>query len=102
MKNKILTALFVLFHPSYWIMINKYNKELDELLIHLMDNYNFHKTGKYTAKIGPHEFWTSNQPYCCFYPYIFTRGNSGIRPSILTIKRAIDKLNKDTQTEGLK
>ena len=100
MRKFILNLQFI-FRPSYWLMNYRYSKQVDNLIDHLLDNFEFTDITKCTAKLGSVEIWIENQPYSCMYPYVL--GNmQQFRPSRLTIKKGIDKFNKAKMDEYLK
>lgn len=90
MKFKELQFLFM---PHYWIMNNPYNKEVDKYFNELLDKYNFTDIDEYTATLGPAEVWLANHPYNSM---VIQSISSSHRPSRLTIKRAYNKLKKDS------
>ena len=100
MRKFILNLQFV-FKPSYWLMNNRHSKEVDKLMNHLLDNFEFTDIKSCTAKLGDVTIWIENQPYSCMYPYIHGKIQFS-RPSRLTIKKGIDKLNKSMMEEHLK
>lgn len=96
MKNKIFNALLNLqfiFKPSYWLMNDDYSKELDLIINKLLDDNDFIITSKYVAKLGKFNIWIGNRPYACmvFDSESYFRGK---RPSRLTIKRGLKKLEQ--------
>ena len=90
---KLYDWLWSIFHPSFWIMNDKYSKEWDQRLNQLMSEHKFIYKDVYTAKLGPYIIWTSNYPYAAFHPY--EPKQMRIRPSRRTIKRAWGKLQED-------
>ena len=98
--RKFILNLQFLFRPSYMTMNDSYSKEVDKLMNHLLDNFEFTDIRKCTAKLGGVEIWIENQPYSCMYPY--TPCLTQLRPSRLTIKNGIYKLNKAKAEEYLK
>lgn len=86
--------------PTYWVMNLPYSKELDELVNTLLDKYEFTEVTQFSAKLGDTTFWIANRPYnsmCLYNPYRNDLGN--VRPSRLTIKRALAKLPIIKKTE---
>lgn len=87
-KDIVLNLLFI-FRPDYWLMNNRFNKEWDDELKSLLDNYSFRNTGGHYADLGDTKIWVSNHPYASF-----TKDGNDKRPSRLTIWRAKKILNK--------
>lgn len=96
-----LKSLQFIFKPSYWIMNDKYDPFIDELILGCLKRYKFVKIDKYTAKLGPIILWTDNRPYGAIrlYPDCLlsvrkdTKNKYG-RPSRLTIKKSLKELEK--------
>lgn len=86
----ILNLQFI-FKPSYWIMNEKYDKYIDELMNHLIDTYDFTEISDCRAKLGKIEIWIESRPYSCMMPY---DKSFKYRPSRLTIQKGIRKLKK--------
>lgn len=94
MKDFILSLQFF-FKPSYWIMNQPYSKDMDEIMQKLLDKYEFKDITQHTAYLGEYEIWIENRPYAC----MLIRGYlDKCRPSRLTIKRGLDKLDKEKKT----
>lgn len=91
---KFIKSLQFIFKPSYWVLNHDYNAMWDITLNHLLDKYNFTMIDEFTAKLGDTIIWVRNQPYATMRPYS-SNWIIPIRPSRLTIKRAINKLNND-------
>ena len=88
--NKLKEILFVLTHPSFWLMNYTYSKIWDEELKRLISEYKFEYIDHYSAKIGRYEMWVANYPYAAFTcPFAY------VRPKRYTIKLAYDKLISD-------
>lgn len=92
MKKLFLNLQFFLM-PHYWIMNESYSKEVDDLMIELLDKFEFTEIDHYRAKLGNVWIWIQNQPYASMMP------DNSInpvpvygRPSRKTIFRAIQKL----------
>jgi hypothetical protein len=81
---------FRLFHPSYWIMLNRYDRSWDKKLNELLDKGKFSKIDRYTAELGGIEIWVANYPYASM-----VIRSLDVRPSCLTIKRAHTRLIED-------
>jgi len=90
MKEFILSLQF-LFKPSYWIMNNSYDSACDQIMIRLLDNYEFTRITRHTAFLGGHEIWIANHPYASMLPCAITQN---ARPSRLTIQRGKKKLDE--------
>lgn len=81
-----------------------YNKEVDDLMIYLLGKYEFTNITEYTATLGSVSIWISeeNQPFACMMPNKSDIIHEGARPSRLTIKRGISKLNEIKKSLPLK
>jgi hypothetical protein len=75
-------------------MQNPYSKEVDAIINHLLDNYEFTKVDDYTAEIGGYSLWVGNIPYNCFGFYKTFEYNVRRRPSRLTIQKGRRKLRR--------
>ena len=97
---KFIKNLQFLFRPNYWVMNNRYSKEWNELLNHLMDNFepvlsepNPLDGRIYTVRFDKFNIWVENYPYAYGTPYEVStelrnkyHGDfSSVRPSRLTI-----------------
>lgn len=91
--KKFIRSLQFIFNPCYWIMLDRYNKELDILMNVLLDEYDFIDIGEYRARLGEYEIWIGNIPYSCMYIVNEDKKIEGARPSRLTIQKGIRKLN---------
>ena len=87
--KKFLINLQFIFRPSYWLMLRPYNKDIDKIMNHLLDEHEFSNIGEFTAFLGDVEIWIMNRPSNCMMPYEFVYK---YRPSRLTILRGINKL----------
>lgn len=104
--NNIKDFLFLITHPSYWLMDDtlRYGKEYDRWFNELLDNNEFTYRDDYIAKLGGIEFWIANRPYWCFQYikyYKHSRDFGTLRPSRRTIHKAIKKLNKYSEDKEL-
>ena len=97
MKKFLLNLQFI-FRPSFWIMTAPFDRDIDEIMNHLLDKYEFSNIGKFIAFLGAVEIWIGNQPYNCMVPYKFIHK---YRPSRLTILKGIHKLNEKIKEEEL-
>ncbi len=96
----ILSLQFI-FKPLYWFTNERYSSEWDKKFNKMMKEHDFINIENCTAELGGVTIWISNYPYSTFMPYE-PSGGSGkhkYRPSRLTIKRAMDKLEKDMYKE---
>lgn len=92
MKKFFLNLQFI-FKPSYWLMNNRYSKRMDELMITLLNKYEFTEIGEHTANLGDTTIWIGNIPHSCMMPYFRDLSyNKNERPSRLTIQMGIRKL----------
>lgn len=91
-----LKSLQFIFKPSYWIMNDKYDPFIDELILECLKRYKFVKIDKYTAKLGPIILWIDNRPYGAIrlYPDCLLSVKKYGRPSRLTIKKSLKELEK--------
>lgn len=87
--------LFVLFHPSYWLMNYHYCETWDRHIKNLMAKHKFVACGGYTAKLGDTEIWIENHPYASMTPYLILK----VRPSRRTIRSAYLKYTEDVIKE---
>jgi hypothetical protein len=90
-------SLQFIFKPKWWIMNKPYSKEVDLIIISLLEKYNFENISesKCTAQLGKATIWIENRPYSC----ILLRDTciEKYRPSRLTILKALKKLKIDTE-----
>ena len=99
--KKIIQWLFILFHPSFWILNNPYDKIWDREFMKLMSDYKFTDIDYYYATLGDKRLWIRNYPYASFvYTYYDKdinpfRKACEVRPSRWTIYQARQKLMKD-------
>ena len=95
--KKFFQNLLFIFQPSYWLMNEKYNKDTDDLMNYLLDNFTFKSLGsEQIAQLGPFKIWIGNRPYSCMMPFdpcVRLKGSG--RPSRLTIQKGIKKLKKE-------
>ena len=79
------------------MMNERYSAEWDKKLNNMMSKYDFTDIENCTAKLNGMEIWITNFPYSTFMPYEKNNSNRKhkYRPSRLTIKRAMEKLEKD-------
>jgi hypothetical protein len=94
---KTLKSLKFIFMPHYWIMTNSYNKSVDTLINKLLDRYEFTDIKPCTAMLGEIEIWIENVPYGAIRIRDSHLGK--VRPSRLTVHRALCKLKKAKQRE---
>jgi len=90
-----LLSLQFIFLPSYWSMAYEYSKEVDDIIVGLLEKYDFEPnkiTPKYTAKLGNTEIWIENRPYGAIRMY--ESYLKELRPSRLTVKRALKLLDE--------
>ena len=93
--------LFALFHPSYWTMLNDYDKDYDTLLINMIKSNTFSNGDEHTVDLGPMKLWIANHPYGSFVVWNDTKGKLKCRASRLTIHKAYRKYKKDMLNEIL-
>jgi|VirMetMinimDraft_7_1064189.scaffolds.fasta_scaffold133341_1 hypothetical protein len=99
--NWFLSLQFI-FKPSYWLMNNPYSKELDDIILELLDKYDFKDIDSFkaTAKLGNAIIWIENRPYSCIT--LYETPLEHYRPSRLTILKALKKLDKLEKEEIVK
>lgn len=68
--QKVMLRIRVAFKPSYWVMINKYSKPLDEKVNAYLDageeffpEVNRFSSTIYKAMLGDLTLWITNYPY---------------------------------------
>lgn len=94
MKNKIkqfIKDIFIYFIIITSFRIYSYNKEWDEKLNYLLNNYELEYKDRYEIKINGVDIWVENFPYAYGKPGI--RYNLDVMPS----KKTIFKLYKKHQ-----
>lgn len=99
MKKFILNLQFI-FKPHFWLMNNRYDKSLDELINLLLDRYDFTEIDYSTANLGDFVIWISNYPYSSMM--IYDENVHKLRPSRLTILRAKKKLDNCRKKTNIK
>lgn len=87
-----LRNLQFIFKPHYWLMNKPFSKEVDEIVIELMDKYELANCNDFTCQLGNATIWIANRPYASGSLYGTALEN--YRPSRLTIKRLLDKYYK--------
>ena len=91
--RKLFLNLQFLLMPHYWIMNESYSKEIDDLMIELLDKFEFTEIEHYRAKLGNVWIWIQNQPHASMMPdNLLNPVSVHGRPSRKTILRAIKKL----------
>lgn len=101
--KKIKEVLFTLFSPFYWLQNFDYSFVWDSKLNSLMNEFEFEIMSEFTAKLGDTTIWIGNHPYASFTPYGkggIERGRLCVRPSRLTIFRAMKKLKLDYKNQA--
>jgi hypothetical protein len=98
--NDFFSNLQFIFKPKFWHMNEHYCKEWDVELKRLMSEHNFTDIENCTAKLDGRVIWVANYPYSSFMPYEpnnkdLNKDKHKYRPSRLTIKRAMEKLEHD-------
>ena len=88
MISKIINIIFVLTHPSYWIMIHPYNKACEEWCQEALKKPEYTNIGQYRATLSGRTMWNENRPYG------FEFEKEGCRPSCHTVKCIYDALEK--------
>ena len=92
-----------IFKPTYWLMNDPYNEEVDEIVNKLLDKYKMTIVNDYTVKLGEATIWVANRPYASGILYGTYLEN--YRPSRLTIERLFkefDKIKKSEKSEKYK
>ncbi len=96
-------SLQFIFRPSYWSMNYPYSKDVDEIILELLNNNDFESyrtEAKGTAYLGNTLIWVGNKPYASITLYETCLEN--YRPSRLTILKALNKLKKLEKKEKAK
>lgn len=84
-------AIFILFHPKYWLMLQSYNEALDRWVQQALLVPRFQKKGNgaYHVILNKKVFWVCNEPYgfelCSDSNWLNTGLN--IRPSRRTVHK---------------
>ncbi len=99
---KILNALKSLkfiFMPHYWVLNNRYSRQLDKIVLEIIDKNLIVSTTEYWAKLGNgNSLWISNYPYGYATPTIKgdwdIENRLNVRPSRLTMHRLHRHLRK--------
>lgn len=85
MKN----ILFTLTHPSYWIMLKRYSKHLDNWINEQLEsNPEFKDRRECWVTMNGKRFWVANRPYG------FELEDTDLRPSRVTVDKFYDALDK--------
>lgn len=94
----LLPYIFVLVSPGYWVSIYPYNKQVDKILLKLLEEGTcFTNITTYTAKFGPYTLWIENHPAASFSIYSSsTASKVSVLPSRYTRKKLMDKLIEDS------
>lgn len=58
-----LSSLKYLFKPSYWIMLNKYNSQIDAFVLNALNKNEITLLDKYYCNVSGKKFWIRNYPY---------------------------------------
>lgn len=95
---KAADILYIIFHASFWEMNYKYSASWDYELNELMRKERFVLTGSCKAKIGNRIVWIASHPFASFHPYD-NKSLQDARPSRTTIRRAREKLERDTNED---
>lgn len=90
---EFIKNLQFIFMPEYWDMNYEYDKDIDELFKELLDKFEFERINQYRCKLGPVMVWVGNAPYACMIIQDYA-SLERLRPSRLTIKRALKMLPK--------
>lgn len=87
-------SLQFIFRPKWWLMNEPYSKEVDEIILQLLEKYEFKNicSTRCTAELGNAIIWIENRPYSCIRLYKTCLND--FRPSRLTILKALKKLKK--------
>ena len=93
MLRKILDILWVVFHPSYWIIKQDYDPVWDKRLRELLRSDDFVILNGYVALIGNFVVWVGNHPFNSFTREVALTSIPG-RPSRITIRDAWEKLQE--------
>lgn len=96
--ERLVSCVFVIFHPFYWMQNNKLHNAWDRELSYLLKTDKFTNITAYHAEIGGFKLWIANHPYSSFTveienepPFIHTVA----RPRRATIHKAYQKLLHD-------
>lgn len=99
-----ITDLKYLFMPHYWIMNQKLNKQWDEKLNKLLDEFDVEELTGFTCVVGGVKVWISNYPYSFGMPYLTVHREYSFRPRRRTIerlKKRVDKFRKNILSQIL-
>lgn len=94
-----LKSLKFIFMPHYWVMSNRYSRQLDKIVLEIIDKNLIVEVTKYHAKLGNgNSLWIANYPYCYATPTIKDDWDIenllNVRPSRLTIHKLHKHLKK--------
>ena len=95
-------SLQFIFRPAWWLMNYPYSKEVDSIILELLEKYDFTDycwATKATAYLGNSEIWIENKPYASIR--LYDTCLEKYRPSRLTILKALKKLKKLEQKEKM-
>ena len=95
-------SLQFIFRPKWWLMNQPYSKEVDEIILELLEKHEFKNicSTKCTAELGKATIWIENRPYQTIY--LYDSCLSKFRPSRLTILKGLNKLKKLEEQEKVK
>ena len=86
--------IFAVFHPTYWLMNNSYDRAFDQFLRELMSTTKFKAKNAHCVQLGPMDLWVANHPYGSFVVYTNGRAHN-YRASRRTIQFAQTRMLKD-------
>ncbi len=92
--------LWIVLHPSFWLMNYSYSAEWDKELRNLMKVHKFTNISRFTAYLGTQKVWIANYPFAAFMPMCL--GTIHVRPSRIIIRDAYEKLINNILKEGVK
>jgi hypothetical protein len=93
--NKIFRLIKICLFPAYWIVLGRFDKDLDLALLLLMSKHKFEYISEFRCKLGPAELWVGNYPYSAFIPTVNNLPVK-IRPSRTTVMAAGIKFKAET------
>ena len=95
-------SLQFIFRPNWWSMNYPYSKEVDSIILELLEKYDFTDyctKAKATAFLGNQQIWIANKPYASIR--LYNTCLEEYRPSRLTMLKAFKKLKKLEQKEKM-
>lgn len=92
--DALVSFVYVIVHPGYWLQNEQYSAIWDEQLKKLLATHKFKNYDRYNASLGGLRIWVSNHPYASF---TFKH----VRPKRTTILKAHRQLMRDIIVESI-